>query len=267
MTRLITEWIYQMEETAQSWNDQLERNTGLGFAKIAETVGTHPLGSVSAAVQTHLVAVVPITSGLGTISSFSESVAAIVRTMGFDVFVTNATDINGIYEAHCAGADIVYMADDERYIALNLAKKKMGDNNIATAKAYVEVLDKMAGDLACREVAVLGYGIIGKLMAGFLKAKGATVDVYDRDQSKKTKVLADGFGWISDRAELKKYKYIADGTSEGNWLEADLLSPEVKIAAPGVPLSLTEDAQQVLQGRFIHDFLEIGTAAMMGLVL
>ena len=41
------------------------------------------------------VAVIPITSGMGVISGFSQSVNAIVNRLGMQSYVTDGTDVNG----------------------------------------------------------------------------------------------------------------------------------------------------------------------------
>lgn len=267
MTRLIADWIADMENSAAIWNDELKQLTGIDYIGIGAMVSGCSEESIYDATKCKKAAVIPVTSGQGTILSFSESVAAIVRAMGFDVFVTEGSDVNGLYEAHIKGADVVFMADDDRYIALNIRDGSIGDNNIATAAGYVEVLDQLAEGLAGKRIAVLGYGIIGQLMAEFLTEKGATVAVFDKNYLKKQEVLRDGHQWIKDVKELKMYKYIADGTSEGGWLSDDMMAEEVLIVAPGIPLSLTEEAQKKLKGRYVHDLLEIGTAAMMALAV
>lgn len=267
MTRLITDWICDMENSAAGWDRELKKLTGAGYREIGSMVSGWSAESISEAAECEKVAVVPVTSGLGTISTFAEAVAAIVRTMGFETFVTEGTDVNGIYEAHVKDADIVFMADDDRYIALNIRDGSIGDNNIATASGYVEILNKMAGGVSGQKAAVLGYGIIGQLMAQFLADKGADVAVFDKNPDKKQSVVSDGYQWIDDSAELRLYKYIVDGTSEGNWLSEDMLADDVLIAAPGIPFSLTETAQKKLEGRYVHDLLEIGTAGMLGLAI
>lgn len=268
MTRLTSEWICEMENTAALWDKTLLKQTGLDYRKIAAAISGKSENEILQAAEKYRIAVVPITSGLGTISSFSGSVAAIITTMGFDVFVTEATDVNGIYEAYEKGADIIYMADDDRYIALNIKNCKIGDNNEATAAGYVKLLESMAGnDLEGKDVAVLGYGIIGQLMAAYLAKKGAKVSVYDKDISKKPLVVEAGYIWLKNPDNLVDYKFIADGTSEGSWLNEDMVADDVFIAAPGIPFSLTLQAQEKLKGRYVHDLLEIGTAGMIGLAL
>ncbi len=267
MTRLKSDWIKELDKTALGWNNTLKERTGLGFAELAACVSDNPLEKILQAAAEYKVYVVPITSGEGIISTFSESVAAIVSAMGFDVSVTAKTDVDGIFEAHMNNADIIFMADDARYIALNLNTGKAGDNNIATAYGFSELLCRMAGEIEGRKTAVLGYGIIGKLMAKYLSDKGADVDVYDKNKDLMHNVTKDGYGWIENADELKKYDYIADGTCTGNWLSKEMLSENVLICAPGIPFSLDEEAQIALKGRYVHDLLEIGTAVMLGMAI
>lgn len=267
MTRLTSEWITDMEEKAAGWNDELRLRIGLDYIDLAAKFSGRSRKEILKASEVYKVAVIPVTSGLGTISSFSESVAAIVRAMGFDVIVTENTDVNGIYEAYVKGAEILFIADDDRYIAMNRKSGAVGDNNIATASGYAEILLSMAGlseGAKGAKVAVLGYGIIGQLIASYLTGKGAVVSIYEKDESRKKAVKAAGYGWMEDKSKLKEFKYIADATSEGGWLEAEYLHDEAVIAAPGIPFSLTEEAKTKYAGRYIHDLLEIGTACMIG---
>ncbi len=46
-----------------------------------------------------------------------------------------------------------------------------------------------------------------------------------------------------------------------------ILHVDVRIAAPGLPLSLDDEAREALKGQYVHDLLEIGTAGMLGLVI
>jgi len=67
--------------------------------------------------------------------------------------------------------------------------------------------------------------------------------------------------------EIKRYKYIIDATNQGGWLHREMLHPEAWIAAPGIPLSLDQDAYETFSDRLIHDPLQIGVASMLGLTL
>lgn len=267
MTRLTAQWIARMEETAADWSHELKRRVGLDYLDLAALAGGKTRGELKRASEEYRVAVVPITSGEGIIDAFSQSVAAIVRAMGFSALVTEGTDVNGIHEACGKGADILYMADDHKYIALNLRSGRLGDNDRATACGFVEILGAMAKGLEDREVAVLGYGIIGRLMAEQLHGKGARVAVYDRLPEKKEAAEGDDCGWIETAEGLRQYAYIADATSQGGWIHPGMLREDVLIATPGIPLSLDSQAAKELQGRYVHDLLEIGTACMLGMAL
>lgn len=270
MTRLVSEWIVKMEENAANWSNELKEKTGMDYLDIAAVSSGKLRTALEGNAKGKRVAVIPVTSGLGAIDSFAQSVAAIVNAMGIEAFVTECTDVNGVYEAYTKGADILMMADDDRYIALNRISGELSDNNIATASGYSEMLMAMAGKsegFNGQTVVVLGYGIIGKLMASYLKGKGAVVFIYDKNLKKREDAEASGFGWVWEKNDLKKFQYIADATSEGKWIDCNDLSEDAVIVAPGIPFSLTDDAKRKFQGRYVHDLLEIGTACMIGGVL
>lgn len=267
MTRLKTEWINDIEQNVAIWNDTLKNHLGIDFSEFACRASGTEILKLKTAARSYKVAVVPVTSGEGIISTFAESVASVVRATGFDVFVTNSYDVSGIREAYSKNADVIYMADDDTFVAVNTKNGRIGDNNIATACGYAEVLNVLAGSIAGKAAAVLGYGIVGWLMAEQLRRLGAKVSVYDKNESKKESVVFDGFGWIRTAEELKDFLYIADATNEGGWLTPELLHEKAVIAAPGVPLSLSEEAKREFNGRYVHDMLEIGTACMMGFVV
>lgn len=267
MTRLKTEWIRTIEEAASSWNDILKQKTGVGYIELAACISGNSVENIKAAVSEYKTAVVPVTSGEGVITDFAESVTAITAAMGFNSFVTDKTDVDGIYEAYMKSADIIYMADDNRYIAVNTKTGRISDNNKATAYGFAELLCLMAGEIKNKKTAVLGYGIIGRLMAEYLRNKGAVVYVYEQNDDLKGKIISDGYFCIENIRELKQFKYIADATNTGGWLGSDMLASDVLISAPGIPLSLDVQAAEQLKARYIHDLLEIGTAVMAGMAV
>lgn len=267
MTRLKTEWISEIGKNAESRNRELKESTGLDFMELAACAAGVDRIKLVKASKTFKVAVVPVTAGEGIIRIFAESVAAAVEAAGFAASVTRNSDISGIREACSSNADIIYMADDNAFIALNIRTGMMADNNMATAAGYAEILNAAAGGLSGKRTAVLGYGIIGKLMSKRLADMNAEVFVYDKDITKKYDAEADGFIWISSENELKNFAYIADATDEGGWLAPEALDENAVIAAPGVPLSLNEDSKSALAGRYVHDMLEIGTVCMLGFVI
>lgn len=267
MTRLKKEWIQDIGDKISEQNDFLRKYAGMDYLDVASAVSGCERRELLNAAKQYQVSVVPITSGLGVIDTFSESVASIAAAMGFRAKVTKGTDVDGMYEAHQTGADIVFMADDNRFIAVNLRNSHVGENNDATAKGFVEVLDRKAGGLSGKGVLILGYGVIGQKAGDVLKKKKALITVFDREFKRRAQAAADGFEVIDDSNCIREYSHIVDATSEGGWLKGDDLNHNFMGVMPGVPLSLDADAQSRYRGQFIHNNLEIGTAGMIGLAL
>ncbi|HVI41826.1 MAG TPA: 3-methylornithyl-N6-L-lysine dehydrogenase PylD [Anaerovoracaceae bacterium] len=267
MTRLITDWIADIGDTIKDRERDLKSKTGLSYAALAAKVSGCSVNDIDRASQQITVAVVPITTGLGIIGSFAQSVAAIVGAMGFRSYVTKRADVEGLYEAYQSGADIVYMADDERFISINLNKKKMADNNFATAIGYTTAFEGALGSFVGKEILLMGCGILGQEFLKCLKKKGASVTVYDIDRNKLSEMKKEEISVIESPEEIAGFRYVIDATSQGGWLHQNLLHPEVWIAAPGIPLSLDQEAYEACSNQMIHDPLQIGVAAMLGLTL
>ncbi len=259
MTRLKQDWIKDIEDNIVTCQDYLIEKTGKNFKTILEG---HQWPNYPVKV-----AIIRITQGQGIIGSFAESVGAIVKVMGFDVYITKETDVAGIYEASWENADVIFMADDSRFIAWNLKTGVMGDNNIATALGYVNVLEGALGCLEKKKILLLGYGIVGEEIQKALEAKRAYVTVYDKDMAKQKKLSKQGIKIIKTKEEMKDFEFVIDATNTGNWIKPEMLHDQVWYVSPGVPLSLTSDAYARFNDRIIHDYLQIGVATMLAMVL
>ena len=267
MTRLTKEHVKNIKHSSNNWDRYLKEQIGHGLVEIASAVSGVSVTHIKEMSKQYKVAVIPVTSGLGTIELFSDSVAAILKTIGFNVYITDKSDVDGLYEARMNDSDIVFMADDNRFIALNLRNYRIAENNYSTANGFVELLEAKEGDLGGRQVLVIGYGQIGRKMVEALQKKNAVVTVYDKDQNKLNEAAKDGFPTIHSKSEIKNYELLADASSEGDWLKHEFLNKNMTLVTPGVPLSLTQDAQQKFEGKYFHDHLEIGTSVMIGSVL
>ena len=263
MTRLTTEWIHNMCNELPEWGKNLEEISQMSLLNLASLGGDVSRGRINSASWRLKVAVVPVTQGEGIIETFCEQVAAIVRFMGFEVFVTEQTDVWGIYEATQKGAGIIFLADDMYFLALNMAKNVVVENSDATARGFVAALEGAAGGLRDKQVLVLGGGRVGKAALSFLKCRGADGVVFDTDPSVAKERAAEGWKTISSKDEIKNYNLIVDCTPEGNWITPEMLHPDVIFASPGVPLSLTEEAYEKYQDRIIHDLLQLGVITML----
>ncbi len=288
MTRLKEDWIHDMAESLNTYDEELARKIGGGLRKLCanvtslttiESLGKDEIGKLcpnvpgasceefESAAKTLQVAVVPVIAGMGVIGSFADSVAAILRHLGANTYVTDSTDIDGIAEAYERGADVIFAADDNRYIAFHTHCQRMVDNNYATPLGYVIAMEMATGILKDKGVLVIGYGVIGQNFCQILRRKGADVTVLETDTLRSDQAHEDGFKILHDPAGIRQYSYVFDATNGGGWLEKSMLQENVWISAPGVPVSLDEEAQEIFKDRIIHDYLQIGTATMLALMV
>jgi 3-methylornithyl-N6-L-lysine dehydrogenase len=265
VTRLVEEWLKDISTTVKQYERDLKDKTGFDFVSLAGAATGLSRQNLELLAGNNRVGVVPITAGQGIIGSFSESVAAIVRSMNFEAFVTEYTDVAGIYEAHQQGAKILFMADEDRFLAINLSCNLIADNNRATARGYVTALEGAAGELAGREVLVLGCGPVGLEALVFLREKGARPVAYDVDKKIMAFLSGKDFATLSGSGEIAGYSLIVDANPQGGWLTKGMLHPDAWIAAPGIPLSLDLKAYDFHKNRVIHDPLHIGVATMLAM--
>ncbi len=261
------EWVHDMKDSIKANESKLKDKTGLDYITLAAKASGWSVSDLKRAAQQIKVGIVPISSGEGVSDTFSEAVAAVARIMDFTSFVAECSDMNGIYEAHRKDADILFMADDERYISFSLNKKKIADNNVATAAGYLTALEEAQGGLVGKEVLLLGFGVLGQEFLKRLLKKGIRVTGYDTDEKRMKAMGWSGATALSDISEMQRFKVVIDATSQGNWIHTGMLHPDAWIAAPGIPLSLDQEAYLFHENQLIHDFLEIGTATMLGMTL
>lgn len=266
MTRLTTEWIQNMEHELPQWAEKLERQSNMSLINLASLGGDVSRGRVKSASWRLKVAVVPITSGLGIIGSFCEQVAAIIRYMGFEVFVTESTDVSGVYEAAQKGANIVFTADDTYFLAINFHKNLVVENSDATARGFIAALEGAAEGLRDKKVLVLGGGRVGQAALSFLRCRGAECVLYDQNPDVLKRFQAEQGTVVKSLEKIKEYPLVVDCTfSRAGWLKKEMLHPDVLFASPAVPLSLDEDAANVLGDRVIHDLLQLGVITMLAM--
>ena len=266
MARCLTEKdVTQLPERLPAYEAELVKKTGLSLREIAIRSMEVSEEALTAAIASHTVAVVPITAGGGVVENFSEAVRGILAYLDVNVFKTRESDVAGVAEGVERGADIVFFADDNRFVALNLPLRKVTDNAEATARGYVTALEAMAGGLSQRGVLVVGgAGQVGWNAVLALESKGAKVAACDIDQQRMDS-LAKGHEVIVERnleEAVSRYTVFFDASPAADIIEAKYIKPETLVAAPGMPLGLTDEAYSLVKQRLIHDVLEIGVAAM-----
>jgi pyrrolysine biosynthesis protein PylD len=259
MTRLTDDMVKDIIRSLESTNEMLTSLTGMDTMELAcDAIGIVP---DMIDLEDIKVGVVPITSGKGIITKFSDSVAEIVRKIGMEAFVTEASDVTGLAEALSAGAEIVFMADDIKFIAINTKNGKFSNNSFATAAGYVSALKGAAGGLEGKEVLVLGAGRVGAIGAELMVEMGAVVTVYDIDKKKtdelseriKVKITEDVNAALSVHSLVLN---ASPGAIDGRFVKLGAI-----ISSPGIPFPF--DGLGIKRaGTIINDPLDIGVAVM-----
>ncbi|MEN6414152.1 MAG: 3-methylornithyl-N6-L-lysine dehydrogenase PylD [Veillonellales bacterium] len=270
MTRLLEEDMHGVGEKLARYDQQLQRMTGSGLAGIAAySVDRQPEDFLPLRDKL-TIGVVPVSSGQGIITGFSQTVQQIIGFLGFSAFVTKQKDVGGLAEAVSNGAQVIFLADDDCFAAFHLAGGKVVDNGEATGRGYAAALALMAGGLEGKRTLVLGAGPVGAGAASFLLQQGANVSVYDIDSIKTERLrqLMPAVKAVNelDRA-LAACRLVIEATPAADTIKKKYLVPDMRIAAPGIPVGINEQCQQLISGRFIHDVLEIGVASMLYAVL
>ncbi len=111
------------------------------------------------------VGIVSTTCGGGIIGNFAETLRAIADHLGFDGFVADAHDVAGLAKVYERKSEIILLADDNRFIAINTRTRRVIDNGEATGRGFAAGLCHMAGGFEDRAVFVIGCGPVGRSAA------------------------------------------------------------------------------------------------------
>ena len=271
MTRLKTGDIRQIPSCLSAYERKLIAITGrslLGIASYAcgvdETEVMHQRKNFS-------IHVIPGTAGQGIITNFSETVCAILNFLGFNAQVSDQSDTSGLASAYERKANAIMMADDNRFVGINLKTRRVVDNVEMTGRVFAAVLDLMTGGVRDCPVLVMGCGPVGESAAEKLLHLGACVVLYDNHLNTAMRLkqrLSGHFKSLLIQVEeepisgFSRYPYILDATPSENTIPDALISDHMFVAAPGVPLGVSKNGCKLLENRLIHDKLELGVAAM-----
>lgn len=270
MTRLKTEDIAFIPSGLDNYDRQLFSSTGYTLRQIACFAAHIEEDYILDYLVSTDIAVIPVTTGEGIINGFTESVSKIVSHIGFNSFVTVNIDVAGLAEAVRKKADILMIADDNSFIALNSKSQKVAENFISTGRGFASGLELMTGGLTGRKVLVIGCGPVGCSAVEFLCKTGAELSVYDIHKNLCIDIstaMKDNYNSdikIEDSLEsaLTENSYIIDATPAANIIDENAITSETFVSAPGVPHGLSPGALEKISGRFLHDPLQIGVATM-----
>lgn len=258
MTRLVEEDINTLIVNLKAYDGTLKQQTGMALADIAmSAVGRkRPFRSLK-------VAVIPVTSGLGIIDGFSDTVCGILRYCGIDAYVTESTDVGGIQEAYRTGAEMIFMADDDVCSAFSVGGNVYSDNGYATGIGFAAALEMtMRKRKEEKNVLVLGLGPVGRAAAEYLQNNGCKVWVYDTNPSAMEEFLISHpeMKQLEDNRNKKEFTYIYDATPVAHVIGKEDVTENTVIAAPGMPLGVDENARTI--ATVIHNPLELGILTM-----
>jgi len=272
LTRLKRDDVSGIASALANYDAELVGKTGCTLKEIAaKAVGWQRSKLYDKRPEQHRqVAVIPMTCGQGIIEGFVESVACIITHLGFKAFITKSRDAGGVAEAAQSGAEILFMADDDRFVAVNLRTGKVSDNGDATGKGYVAGLECMCGGLEGKKVLVIGAGPVGNSAALALVQFGAEVAVYDLNLSSSQRLSRklEKIGYCVTietdlESALEKHCILVDACPTDDLILLRHITEDTMMAAPGIPLGVQAAGVGQLSKRLLHDPLQIGVATMM----
>jgi pyrrolysine biosynthesis protein PylD len=271
VTRLQRSDIADIPLNLNAFDDELMSKTGHTLRQLACKAAGIGETAADRVITDCSVSVIPTTCGQGVIGGFSETISKIAGHLGFLSEVTLSTDVAGLAEAMEKQTDMVLMADDHRFIAIHLPSGCLADNSVATGRGFATALDLMAGNLKGRKVLVLGAGPVGRSAAQTLLLRGAEVSIYDINRQLCLDLACDiqNVHHMDIHVEknlkqaLSAHLYLIDATPMPDFINADLISQDTIVAAPGVPVGLTAEAMKKIDNHLLHDCLQIGVATML----
>jgi pyrrolysine biosynthesis protein PylD len=269
MTRLRARDVAAVARDLDAYDRDLKFRTGLTLRGIAcRAAGIDEPEFVRRSASSRA-AVVSFTCGEGVIAGFAESLQRILSHLGLPTTVMAEPDVAGLAAAYADGSELVLLADDLRFIAVNTNRRAVVDNAEATGAGFAWGLNRMAGGLEGRPVLVLGCGPVGRSAALTLGRMGASVSLCDVDPAVSGQSARRLLEWgvaasvASDiTPALNRHRLIVDATPVPNLIGEEHIHADTFISAPGVPVGLTAAAVDKIAGRLLHDRLEIGVAVM-----
>ncbi len=271
MTRLTTRHIETISDNLAAYDSDLMVRTGSSLKGLACRAAGFQEKLLPETAAKNVVAVIPVSSGLGVIAGFCDAVATIAAHLGCKTFITQKTDIAGLAEAIERQAQVLMLADDHFFVAIHHGGHHIMDNTLATAKGFITGLELMAGgNLENKNVLVIGCGRVGSHAVSELISMGSFVYIFDVDSDSYISLFQVIDNKYHDRIHveddlnqaLTKHRLILDASPAKDIIRARHIMPDTYISAPGVPAGLDRDAMRKIGLRLLHDPLHIGVATM-----
>jgi len=261
MSRLTESDIDKIEAKLQDYDRLFCEQTGYTMEKLAKKA----IG-LTEKTDKPKTAVIPVTSGLGIIGGFSQTVAAILRFCRVETVITEATDVAGLQQAYLSKCGVAFLADDNVCAAFSIGSAAHSDNGFATGRGFAAALTAaMRKRAICptgQRVLIIGAGPVGKAAAQYLSEQGAIPVICDLDITKAADAATTikGAEWINPPAGINQYAYIVDASTAGDFITEENVTEDTIIAAPGMPCGVIAAAAK--KATVIHNPLELGIIAM-----
>jgi pyrrolysine biosynthesis protein PylD len=271
MTRLRSSDIANISSHLRNFDVYLRERTGHTLCEIScRAVGVTP-SSFENRVKRTKVWVIPLDVGQGLIEGFAETVRQIVVFLGGQGFISKQSGVAGMAEAFKAHADIIMLADDETFLAVNRHTSCVADNAIMTARGFVAATELMISSLRGASVLVIGCGRVGNTAATLFVESGADVALFDIDADRSRELSGTIKRKYARRItvenelpkDFKDYTVLFDASPAENVIREHQIGSGTYVSAPGMPLGVDERARQKLGKRLLHDPLQIGVATMV----
>lgn len=265
MTRLKTEDLMPAMGNMQAYNEKMREILGVGIHGVA----AHALGleekTVALALQASTVGIIPISSGEGLISGFSQLLFETASFLGCKTQIL-AQDQEGFAQAKRDNYEIILWSDDDSYWAENLPFAFHAENGWATGLGYAAALDLMISRCQYeKKVLVLGAGPVGRSAAYALCLAGYQVVLCDKEREKSVnyaKTLTNCMGVdLETIASCAPYSCMLDATPADTLYVEKYLTKNPCITAPCVPCPWV--GRKEYAAKLWHDPLQLGTAIML----
>ncbi len=285
MTRLRPSDLRGIPADLPRYDGELHRRLGCGLRGLACRAAGIAEERFAALAGGLIARVVPMDCGQGVLGGFAEAVCAVAGHLGFRAAATSASDACGLAEAYEAGADLLLLADDRRFVAVHTGTRRVADNAEATGRGFAAGLELMAGGLDDRPVLLIGCGRVGRAAARFLLGRGARLAAFDlrgeRAEALAAELAAEAGSGGTGRAgrpahparpvrverdleeAVRRHDLLLNASPAGAFLREDWITSATVLSAPGVPLGLTAAAMGRIGARLLHDPLQTGVAAML----
>jgi pyrrolysine biosynthesis protein PylD len=271
MTRLTKADVINISAELDIYDKELLKKTGCTLLGIACKAAGIDEREAAGAMESLTACVVPMDCGQGIIEGFCDAVKQIIQHLGCRAFIASRSDASGIAEAFEKKCDIIFLADDYRFVAIAASSGRVVDNSLSTAKGFVAGLSLLLGGLSGRRILVIGCGRVGRHAALLLISEGAKVAACDIKHHRVLNLAAEVENLRHARIEAEdslekitvKYDGLLDATPAAGIIQPQHVDIHTCVVAPGVPHGVCAGTLEMLAGRFLHDSLQTGVATML----